>query len=126
MRETLHFFRNQGVRLGLVTNGQSYVQQAKVDMLGIRESLDIIVVSEEAGCKKPDAAIFRMALEQLGIHPFEAWYVGDHPRNDVYGARNAGLFAVWKQGVHGWDHKLPVQPNAVITELDELMPLFIS
>jgi len=126
MWETLHFFRSQGVRLGLVTNGQSQVQQAKIDILGIRESFHSIVVSEGAGCKKPDAAIFTIALEELGVNPSDAWYVGDHPRNDVYGAFQAGLFAVWKQGVRQWDDTLDVRPDAVITELSELAPLFLS
>ena len=126
MREVLSFFRYQGIRIGLITNGQSEVQQAKIDILGIREWFDSIVVSEEAGCKKPDASIFKLALETLGVNPSDAWYVGDHPRNDVYGARQAGLFAVWKQGVHVWDDALSVRPDAVVTELTELAPLYLK
>ncbi|TVY10149.1 HAD family hydrolase [Paenibacillus cremeus] len=121
---TLHYFKQQGLCLGLITNGQTAVQQPKIDLLGIRDLFGSIIVSEAAGCKKPDPAIFQLALRELDVTSAEAWYVGDHPRNDVLGAASAGLCTIWKQGIHDWEHTLPVQPQAVITGLEELIPLY--
>lgn len=57
--------------------------------------MDIILVSEQEGIKKPQAEIFIRALERLYVRPKESVYVGDHLENDVIGARNAGLNAIW-------------------------------
>ena len=43
---------------------------------------------------KPDPAIFRAALERLGVAPADAIHVGDSVEHDVAGARAAGLEAV--------------------------------
>lgn len=54
------------------------------------------VVSSEGGqCYKPDARLFRMALGQLRADPTECIYVGDKQFEDVKGARDAGIAAVW-------------------------------
>ena len=43
------------------------------------------------GVEKPDPAIFRAALDALGVAPAEALYVGDLYEVDVVGARAAGM-----------------------------------
>jgi putative hydrolase of the HAD superfamily len=53
----------------------------------------------------------------------EAVFVGDHPENDVAGARSAGLTAVWKRVPH-WKMTLP-DVRAVDT-LSEILPLLTS
>ncbi len=42
---------------------------------------DIVVGSAEVGIAKPDPAIYRLALDRLGIAPGEALFVDDMPRN---------------------------------------------
>ncbi|MCS7050197.1 MAG: HAD family hydrolase, partial [Thermomicrobium sp.] len=74
------------VLTGLVTNGPSAIQRAKLERLGIARLFPIVVVSEEVGVAKPDPAIFHHALGLAGVRPSEALYVGDHPVNDVMGA----------------------------------------
>jgi FMN phosphatase YigB (HAD superfamily) len=49
-----------------------------------------VVTSAEAGAPKPDPAIFRLALERLGVEPARALHVGDSPE-DEQGARAAGM-----------------------------------
>lgn len=94
-RETLRRLRRDRLRLGLITNGNLAEQGRKLDVLGLRELLDEVVISEATGTAKPDPAIFLRATAALGVAPAEAWFVGDHPANDVDGARNAGLTGVW-------------------------------
>jgi FMN phosphatase YigB (HAD superfamily) len=36
-----------------------------------------------------------MALAQLGCEPDRAWFVGDHPEQDIRGAAAAGLTTFW-------------------------------
>jgi putative hydrolase of the HAD superfamily len=102
-RETLMGLKSRGIKLGLVTNGKSKIQNRKVDVLELREFLDLILISEDVGIKKPDPRIFETALEHLKLKAAQVWMVGDHPVNDVLGARGAGLTGVWlKNPNHVW------------------------
>jgi putative hydrolase of the HAD superfamily len=102
-RETLIALQSRGIKLGLVTNGKSKIQNRKVDALKLREFLDLILISEDVGIKKPDPRIFQIALERLQFEAAQVWMVGDHPVNDVLGARAAGLTGVWlKNANHVW------------------------
>ena len=55
---------------------------------------DTIVISSEVGAKKPDPAIFALALQRTGIAPANAIYVGD-THDDVAGAVAAGIQPVF-------------------------------
>ena len=91
-----------GIKLGLITNGGTVVQNLKINALGIRPAMAAILVSEALGLAKPDPRMFHLALEQLGVAPSQAVYVGDHPVVDVQGAREAGLTAIWLRRSIPW------------------------
>ena len=52
------------------------------------------VASAELGAAKPERAIFEHALALAGVGAERAWHVGDDLRDDVEGARAAGIRAV--------------------------------
>jgi putative hydrolase of the HAD superfamily len=81
-----------------------------------------VVISEAAGVAKPDPAIFRLALDQLGCEPGEAWFVGDHPVNDALGASAAGLRGIWLPALHPWPAGRR-EPWRTIAALPELLAL---
>jgi putative hydrolase of the HAD superfamily len=62
--------------------------------VGVLELVDGVVTSAEVGVAKPDARVFRRALELAAAQPERAVHVGDSPDNDVEGARAAGIRAV--------------------------------
>jgi len=61
--------------------------------LKILDAFDQVIISAEVGLVKPDERIFRLALERLGVAPWEAVFVDDFSEN-VDGARAAGLHAI--------------------------------
>lgn len=61
---------------------------------GLTHLLDGVVVSAEAGARKPSPVIFERALGLVGAEPAEALHVGDTVEEDIAGARNAGVPAV--------------------------------
>jgi putative hydrolase of the HAD superfamily len=85
--------RAQGLRLAVVSNFDARLGPL-LDALGVAPLLDAVVHSSRAGTAKPDPAIFRAALGQLGVVPGDALHVGDAPIEDVQGARGAGMRAV--------------------------------
>jgi putative hydrolase of the HAD superfamily len=91
--------RAQGVRTGLLTNGPSWMQRHKVEVLELEPQLDAIAISEEIGAAKPDPAAFAAAVDLLGADAAETVMVGDHVDWDVRGALDAGMRgAVWIAG----------------------------
>ncbi|WP_274650159.1 HAD family hydrolase [Paenibacillus humicola] len=110
-------------KLGLITNGRTAIQYGKIDRLSLRGSFDFIAVSEEAGVKKPDLRIFRLALDGLGVAPEEAVYIGDHPVNDMGGADAAGMRTIWLRRNQPWPESLKVVPYAAVDTLRELFDL---
>jgi putative hydrolase of the HAD superfamily len=119
----LEGLRSAQFRLGLITNGRCSVQGRKVDGLGIRHSLNVVVISESIGVRKPDPRIFAEALAQIGVSAASAVYVGDNPDVDIVGAKRSGLLAVWKRDPY-WTE--PRDVDWVIDDLAELLPLLLG
>ena len=104
----LRELQRRHIRMGLVTNGGAAMQRAKIAALGLERYMSAIVISAEVDWRKPDTAIFRRALADLGCVASESWFVGDHPDLDVRGAHAAGLLAFWvRTGVFEAPDDLP-------------------
>ncbi len=86
--------KNRGYKVGVITNGPSYLQNHKMDESGLRPYCDIVVVSGDVGVHKPDPELFRLTAERLGLDTDECIYVGDHPVNDIKGALDSGMKAI--------------------------------
>lgn len=82
-----------GYRLGVVSNADGRVEDL-IETVGLRHHFEFVLDSGAVGVEKPDPAIFRMAVDRLGLEPRQCLYVGDLYPVDVVGARNAGLRAV--------------------------------
>jgi HAD superfamily hydrolase (TIGR01549 family) len=93
-REILQRLRGRAI-VGIVTNNELREQEEKLDFLGLRSLVDVLVVSEEVGASKPDPAIFRTALERAGVGAHEAVMLGDSWTADVLGADGVGIRPVW-------------------------------
>ena len=93
--EILEGLRRQ-VPLALCSNFSDSATALRVlEDYGIAPHLDVVVISEDVGFRKPDAAIFEVVLERLGIEAVEALHVGDNLEADVAGAGRAGLRTGW-------------------------------
>ncbi len=111
--------REAGVELGVVSNFDSRLF-AVMRGLGLADSFDTVTISSLAQAAKPSPKIFHLALEKHAADPEEALHVGDSLRDDVEGARKAGLHAVLldRKGLHAEQPSVPT-----IRTLDDVMPL---
>jgi putative hydrolase of the HAD superfamily len=109
-------------RLGVVSNFYG-----NVDVLcreaGLAESLEVVVDSARVGVRKPDRAIFRIALEGLGAPAERVLFVGDSPERDLRPAQGLGMRTVWLKGPAARLPQDAVTPDAVIATLPELEAL---
>ena len=123
-RACLDAWRNAGLRLGLVTNGDATQQRDKIERHGLAAYFDVIVIEGEFGAGKPDASVYRHALETLGAAAAATCMVGDHLDFDVAGAQALGMHGIWvdRTGT-GLPPNCLVRPHSIITSLTELTSL---
>jgi putative hydrolase of the HAD superfamily len=84
--EAVRRLEARGLALGVVSNWDCGLPE-HLERLGLRLP---VVTSAEAGAAKPDPAIFRLALERLGVAPERALHVGDSGADEA-GAAAAGM-----------------------------------
>ena len=113
--DVLTWCRNAGLRLGVITNGPSGMQRAKLRALELADRVDVILVSEEEGVSKPASEIFHRAADRLGVSPKQCVFVGDNPIADVDGARRAGMLDVWIQREFPWPAELAAASHSIIS-----------
>jgi putative hydrolase of the HAD superfamily len=82
-------------RIGIVSNTEAVLTRSDLERFPILLSADTVVLSSEVGVRKPDPAIFRIALERLHLPADAAVVVGNSVADDVDGARRAGLRAIY-------------------------------
>jgi putative hydrolase of the HAD superfamily len=128
---TLEELRRRGVRLGCVTNrshgGARFSEELRES--GLLDLFGALAVSCDDGWLKPNPALFRLALDGLGVAAEEAVMVGDDLRADVMGAKALGMVAVWKRRPGAEPRPVllpdgtPVEPDYVIDTPGELLAL---
>lgn len=89
----LRRLRARGVRVGVLTNGNRAQQLDKLRVTGLAPLVDVVCVSEEIGCAKPDRRAFEILAERLGAEADRLGFVGDNAEQDATGARAAGIRA---------------------------------
>ena len=99
--------KQQGYKLAVVSNGGHATRLTILQGLGFSHYFDEIISSELVGMSKPNPEIFLHTSRQLDIAPQHCLFIGDHPVNDIQGATEAGMQALWFKGFHeAEDHKL--------------------
>lgn len=108
------------VKMGIITNGFTALQQARLERTGFLGVFDLLVISEQVGYAKPHPAIFDYALTRMGNPARErVLMVGDNPDSDILGAINAGLATCWLNA-EGRAQPEGINPTWQVTSLKEL------
>lgn len=127
-RETLEHFRDAGVPMALLTNGDSLGQRNKIERFDLAGFFQCILIEGEFGVGKPDEKIFHHALEALDTEPASTWMVGDNLRWEIEPCRRLGLHTVWVdflgEGLPSdatvTPHQ-PVIPHQIVNNIRELI-----
>ena len=120
-RDVLTGLRARGLRTGLLSNTHwpRALHERWLDEAGLLPLLDARVYTSDLRHVKPHPEAFRALLDAVGVPAAEAVFVGDRPRDDVWGAQRAGLRAVLLTGrpVEPWD----VEADAALPGLEGLL-----
>lgn len=132
MKETILKLQSQGLKTGIISNIISLTFVPRIlKEYEIEDLMSCVVTSSEAGVRKPDAGIFRLAEKSLGLTPLELAYVGDTISRDVLGVRNAGwrlMIQIDNPRIAFRDRHVVDQgytPDYLISSLEEI-PLIIQ
>ena len=120
-KDTLKALRSMGLKTGIITNGVSKMQHNKIKNTGIDDLIDVFSVSGDYDFKKPDKRVFDVTLQKLGLRSEQAVFVGDHPINDIRGAKGAGLNAVFMQ--HGFFDKTVIPDTVTIRDIGQIVEI---
>jgi FMN hydrolase / 5-amino-6-(5-phospho-D-ribitylamino)uracil phosphatase len=104
--------------LGVITNGNADVRR-----LGLADYFAFALCAEDLGIGKPDPAPFLEALKRGKADARHAVHIGDHPGDDIAGAQQAGMRAIWyNPGGKAWEaDKLPDAQINNLTQLPEVL-----
>lgn len=123
--ETTHAlsrWQAQGIALGVISNFDTRLYKV-LQALDLARFFQSVTISTEVGAAKPDALIFRNALQKHALAPEAAWHIGDSFAQDYEGAAAAGLIAFWLNRAPGAAGDSPtVRSVASLLELPQLYP----
>lgn len=114
------------VKIGIITNGFTALQQIRLERTGLRDYFDLLVISEQVGVAKPDRKIFDYTFEQMGQPPRDrVLMVGDTAESDILGGINAGIATCWLNA-HGRSLPEGIMPTWEVPTLSELERLLCN
>ncbi|MGM2769968.1 HAD family hydrolase [Bacillus sp. PGP15] len=121
-QNTIHFLNQikKQFKVGVITNGSTQRQKAKIFNTNLNKYFETIIISEEVGFSKPDKRIFELALNKLNVQPENTLFVGDDLEKDIAGPQNVNIKGVWfnPQKIK---NTTQIQPYAEINTLDSLL-----
>ena len=120
--ETVHWLRERGCRLALLTNGDGRAQRLKIDRYQLGPLFEHILIEGEMGFGKPDRRVYELALESLGLRPHETWMVGDNLEWDVAAPQALGISGIWIDAHgRGLPSGFSPPPARILRSLPDLM-----
>lgn len=89
----LEYLKDSAYSLGLISNCTAE------ETIALKESkiynyFNTVIMSCEVGLAKPDADIYILCCEKLGVLPKDCLFVGDGGSKELIGAKNIGMEAV--------------------------------
>ncbi|MCU0487632.1 MAG: HAD family hydrolase [Anaerolineales bacterium] len=118
VRQTLLALKRQGYLLGIVTDTANpiHVKLGWFEQGGFEHVWDSIISSQEIGVRKPDPAIYRAAMQQLGVTSDQAAFVGHKP-SELDGAHAVGIKTI------AFNYEENAQADYYIQQFSELLKL---
>lgn len=82
-----------GMKTGLISNAWDGLREILLTRVPIADAFDVLVISAEEKIMKPNARLYHLALERLGVKAGEAIFLDDLSEN-IHAANALGLIGV--------------------------------
>jgi putative hydrolase of the HAD superfamily len=126
----LRKLKELSIKTAIITDGLPIKQYEKILRLGIDPLIDLTVISDEIGIRKPNPKLFDHCLKRFGVLGQETIYVGDRIDKDIIPAllnninsvyiHRGGKYDTYKTGL-----KIPeeTKPDFEISNLNEIFEI---
>ena len=126
----LEKLRSIGIKTAIISDGIPIKQYEKIIRLKIDNLIDLVVISDEIGIKKPNPKLFEYCLKKFGVNGSETIYVGDRIDKDIVPARLNGIYTVYihrggKYDTYKKRNEISneLKPNYDISNLNEIFDI---
>ncbi|MFX0040788.1 MAG: TIGR02253 family HAD-type hydrolase [Promethearchaeota archaeon] len=130
VEESLKKLKELSIKTAIITDGIPIKQYEKILRLNIDKLIDLVVISDEIGIKKPNPELFNYCLKKFGVKGRETIYVGDRIDKDIIPANLNKIYSVYlhrggKYDTYSSKSNLQgdIKPNYEIPNLNELFDI---
>lgn len=116
--ELLLTLKKQGKKVYLLSNAQSIFTLKELQILGLDDLFDDILISSDCGYRKPDPIIFDILLKRNGLSCKDCLMIGNDLYSDVLGASRAGIDSYYIRSALSSKTDISVKPTYVQEGMD--------
>jgi len=128
--ECLKKLQDLSIKTAIITDGIPIKQYEKILRLKIGEVIDLVVISDEIGIKKPNPELFKYCLKKFGVKGHETIYIGDRIDKDIIPANLNNIYSIYlhrggKYDTYKENLKIHegIKPDYEISNLNELFDI---
>ena len=125
--KSLEKLKKSSIKTTIITDGIPIKQYEKILRLGIDDLIDLVVISDEIGIRKPNPELFSYCLKKFKVKGHESIYVGDNIYKDIIPANFNKIHSVYIHRGGKYDTNVTGEtiseenkPDHEISRLDEL------
>jgi beta-phosphoglucomutase len=119
LSEVITWCRRHSIRLALVTNAPRANTFFMLEVLGLEDTFELIVLAEDEAAAKPDPTPYRVALQRLGVKLENSLALEDSPAG-IRSATGAGLRTIGIASTHNPDNLLNLGAFMAINDFTDL------
>ena len=121
----LDYLHSNGIRTGVVSNlsFSGAALKVRLEKHFPNHSFEWILSSTDVIFRKPEAAIFDLAIAKSGLSPEEIWYCGDDTIWDVEASYQVGMTPVWFRGALDEEQPIPTVEHIMVEDWLEFTEL---
>lgn len=126
VHQMLNILKRYGIRMGIVTSKYKKYVYEEMKSTNLDVFFDVVVTLDDCDYHKPHPAPINMALERLGVQPYDCIYIGDQP-TDIQAAHRAGIksgAALWGEGI--FDQLITQKPSYIFEEPQDILDAFLK
>ena len=118
--EVLSRLRNQGLRLGILSNMTQSMLDRGLSANGLSASFEHVLSTDSVRCYKPSPVSYQLAVDRFKLQPSEILFVS-FAGWDAAGAKAFGYTSYWMNRVDAPTEALAYAPDAVGKQMSDLL-----
>jgi putative hydrolase of the HAD superfamily len=87
--------KNLSIKTAIITDGIPIKQYEKILRLNIEDMIDLVVISDEIGIRKPNPTLFSFFLKKFSVNGKETIYIGDNLYKDIVPAKLNNIHSIY-------------------------------